>query len=112
MSRIICRIARSAPDGSFLSGRFDRHRSACLRCQADVIRQRTVSRDLGDLEGETMEAPGGLHTRVMATLPTQDAADPRRELVLRVVARYVAAIGVAVAALAAILGNRARRNRA
>ena len=112
MSRLLCRMADAAPDGSFLSRRFDRHRTRCLRCQADAVRQRTVSRDLGGLEDEMLEAPGGLHTRVMATLPTQDAANPRRQLVLRVVARYIAGIGVAVATLAAIVGNRARRNRA
>lgn len=109
MSRLMCRIANAVPDGGFLTRRFDGHRERCLHCQADAARLRGVSRDLGGLEGETLEAPGGLHTRVMATLPTQDAADPRRPLLMKVVARYVAGVGVAVATLAAILGRMARR---
>jgi len=92
-----------------LSRVFDRHREGCLVCQADAARLRGVSRDLGVLEDEVVRAPGGLHTQVMATLPPQDAADPRRALVMRVVARWVAAVGVAVAALAAIVGRQVRR---
>lgn len=109
MTRLMCWIANAVPDGSFLAKRFDSHRERCLRCQADAARLRGVSRDLGGLEGETLEAPGGLHTRVMATLPTQDSANPRRPLLVRLVARYAAAAGVALATLAAILGRRGRR---
>ena len=109
MSRIACRLANAVPDGGFLSRRFDRHRNTCLRCQADAVRLRGVRRDLGGLEEEVLPAPGGLHTRVMATLPYQDAADPRRPLVMKLVARYVAGVGFAVATLAAILGRRRHR---
>lgn len=45
----------------------------------------------------------------MATLPRQDSADPRRAIVVRLVARWVTAIGVAVAALVAILTAQTRK---
>ncbi len=109
MSRIICRMVEAVPDGSRLTGLFDRHRRHCLRCQADDARLRGVSRDLGGLEGEVLHAPGGLHTQVMATLPEQDASNPRRPLLGRIAARYAAGVGVAVATLAAILGRKSRR---
>ena len=108
MSRISCRIANAVPDGSRVMSWFDGHRERCLRCQADAVRIRGVSRDLGGLEAEVLPAPGGLHTQVMATLPPQDASNPRRPLLVRVVARWVTGIGVAVATLAAILGRRSR----
>lgn len=106
MTTIACRLANAVPDNGLLSKLFDRHRDACLRCQAEAARLRTVARDLGGLEGEVYRAPGGLHTEVMATLPKQDASDPRRPLVIRVAARYAAGLGVAVATLAAILGRK------
>lgn len=110
MTRVMCRLTSWLPDSTpGLSRVFDRHRETCLWCQADAARLRSVTRDLGELEGEMVRAPGGLHTQVMATLPRQDSADPRRPLVIRLVARWVTAIGVAVAALAAIIGRQARR---
>ena len=110
MSRIVCRLSTLLPDNTPLLGRlFDRHRETCLRCQVDAARMRGVSRDLGVLEEEVVRAPGGLHTRVMATLPPQDAADPRRPLMMRIVARWLTGIGVAVATLAAILGRKWRK---
>lgn len=112
MSRIVCRLSSWLPDNTpLLSHVFDRHRERCLRCQADAVRLRGVSRDLGILEDEVMHAPGGLHTQVMATLPRQDAANPRRPLLMRIVARYVAGIGVAMATLVAII-TRVWRRRA
>lgn len=110
MSWIVCRIANAIPEGSRLASLFDGHREHCLRCQADAARLRGVSRDLGGLEGELLSAPGGLHTQVMATLPAQDALNPRQQLVRRVAARWATGIGVVVAALAAILGRRSRRS--
>jgi hypothetical protein len=109
VSWISCRIANAVPDGSPLNRLFDGHRQQCLNCQADAVRSRGVARDLGGLEGEVLPAPGGLHTQVMATLPRQDASNPRRQLMIRVVARWATAIGVGVAALAAIVGYRFRR---
>jgi anti-sigma factor RsiW len=110
MSRIICRLSSWLPESTPLLSRvFDRHRETCLRCQADVARLRGVSRDLSVLEDEVVPAPGGLHTQVMATLPEQDAADPRRPLVVRLVARWVTGIGVAVATLVAIITRQARK---
>jgi len=106
LSRLICRIANALPVNSPLAGWFDRHRGGCLRCQADAARLRGVARDLGGLEGEMLSAPGGLHTSVMSTLPRQDAANPRRPLLLRVVARWATGVGVAVATLAAIIGRK------
>ena len=106
MSRITCTIAKAIPDGSRLVTLFDGHREQCLRCQADAATLRGVSRDLGGLEGEMLLAPGGLHTEVMATLPPQDASNPRRPLLVRVIARWITGIGVAVATLAAIVGRR------
>jgi hypothetical protein len=108
--RASCRLSDLMAEG-FLSRIFDGHRGRCLRCQADAARTRGVSRDLGGLEEETLQAPGGLHTQVMARLPVQDAANPRRDIVLRLVARYATAIAVAVATLAAILGRRMARGR-
>ncbi|MEE9581359.1 MAG: hypothetical protein V3W36_00310 [Acidimicrobiia bacterium] len=110
MSRIICRIANAVPHSSRLAFLFDRHRERCLKCQADAARLRGVSRDLSGLEGEMLTAPGGLHTQVMATLPTQDASNPRRPLLVRVVARWATGIGVAVATLAAIIGRRSKKS--
>lgn len=113
MSRIICRLSSWLPDNTpLMSGVFDRHRESCLRCQADSARLRGVSRDLGTLEADVVRAPGGLHTQVMATLPEQDAANPRRPLLVRIIARYVTAIGISVAMLAAILGRKGRRRDA
>ena len=110
MSRIICRLSSWLPDNTPLIWRlFDRHRDYCVRCHADALQLRGVSRELGTLEEEMVRAPGGLHTEVMATLPPQDAANPRRPLLGRIIARYVAGIGVAVATLAAILGTVRRR---
>lgn len=110
MSLIVCRLSSWLPDSTpLLSSVFDRHRERCLRCQADAARLRGVSRDLSVLEGELVHAPSGLHTSVMATLPRQDAADPRRPLVVRLVARWVTGISVAVATLVAILTSQARR---
>lgn len=106
MTSFMCRIANAVPDNSRLTRLFDRHREHCLRCQADAARLRGVSRELGGLEGEVLPAPGGLHTHVMATLPPQDASNPRRPLLARVIARWVTGIGVAVATLAAIIGRR------
>jgi len=106
VSSFTCRVANAVPDNSRLTTLFDRHREHCLRCQADAARLRGVSRELGGLEGEVLPAPGGLHTHVMATLPPQDASNPRRPLLARVIARWVTGIGVAVATLAAIVGRR------
>ncbi len=110
MSRIICKIANAVPSSWRLTSLFDGHRERCLRCQADAVRLRGVTRHLGGLEAETLAAPGGLHTEVMATLPVQDASNPRRPLLIRVVARWATGISVAVATLAAIIGRRSRRS--
>lgn len=111
MTRIVCRLSSWLPDSTpVLSRLFDRHRETCLRCQADSARLLGVSRDLGALDDEVVEAPGGFHARVMAALPTQDAADPRRPVMIRVAIRYVlVAIGIAVAALAAFVGRQVKR---
>lgn len=109
MSTVSCKIANAIPDGSRLARLFDGHREQCLRCQADTAKIRGVSRDLGGLEEEVIRAPGGLHTQVMAALPTQDASNPRRPLVVRVAARWATGVGVSVATLAAIIGKTKRR---
>lgn len=109
MSGIVCRIANVVPGWSRAARWLEGHRRSCLHCQADAAKLRGVARDLGGLEGEMLRAPGGLHTQVMATLPPQDASNPRRPLLIRVVARWVTGIGVAAATLAAILGRRARQ---
>lgn len=111
MSRVVCRLSSWLPDNTPLLSRvFDRHRETCLVCQADAARLRGVSRDLGSLDDEVVEAPGGFHARVMAALPTQDSANPRRPVLIRMAIRYVVvAIGIAVAALAAILSRQVKR---
>ena len=110
MRWLVCRLSSWLPNNTPLLARvFDRHRETCLRCQADAARLRGVSRDLGVLEDEVVPAPGGLHTEVMATLPRQDAANPRRPQIIRLVARWAAALGVAIATLAAVVGKKLRR---
>jgi hypothetical protein len=107
---LVCRLADAAPEDGWVSRRFDRHRSRCLRCQAEAARLRGVARDLGGLEEDVLPAPGGLHTRVMATLPAQDASDPRRPLFMRLLARYAVGVAVAVALLAVVLTRRVRHS--
>jgi hypothetical protein len=55
------------------------------------------------MRAEVVPAPPGLHRAVLRRLPTQDALRPRRRVVLRTLARQVAAAGVTAATGAALL---------
>ena len=109
MSALMCRVTRAVPDGLGPRWWIDRHRDACLRCQAAVARERGIGRELAVLSQEVLPAPATLVPRVMARIGVQDASDPRRPLVARLAARYAAAAGVAVATGVAVFGGALRR---
>jgi hypothetical protein len=104
-----CRVASWWPEGIWPLGLRDRHREHCLRCQAEQVRGRALERVLVSMSDETVAAPAFLHAATVARLGTQDAADPRRQLVARVAARYAAAAGVTAATAVALLSGLARR---
>jgi hypothetical protein len=81
---------------------FRGHRLGCLRCQAAAARGRSLSRELAMLVDDVIAAPSWLAPSVMARLGSQDAADPRRRLVVRAVGRYAAAAATAITAAAAV----------
>jgi hypothetical protein len=90
----------------------ERHRSSCDRCRRVERSTVGIARQLNDLGAETLPAPDGFATRVMAYIGEQDGSDPRAPLVKRAVARYSAAglIGLAtIVALVARLLSRRRR---
>jgi hypothetical protein len=98
-----CRIAAA------LRGRPGRrHRDRCLRCQASAARLRGFERSLQSLRTEVVPAPPGLHGSVMRSLPPQDDITIGRRVVLRSLARRVAAAGMAAATGAAVLTGLAR----
>lgn|GEM_PF-1732836 len=86
-----------------------RHRACCLHCQAAAARKRSLRRALSGLADEVLVAPPGLQLRVLSRLGDQDAADPRRPLVVRAAARYAAAAGLALATGLAFAAGLARR---
>ena len=94
-----CRIAAALPG---------RHRERCLRCQARAARLRGVERSLRSLRTEVAPAPPGLYGSVVRSLPSQDDPAARRRVVLRSLARRVAAAGMAAATGAAVLTGLAR----
>ncbi|MBN2114174.1 MAG: hypothetical protein JW785_08630 [Acidimicrobiia bacterium] len=86
-----------------------RHRACCLRCQAAAARERSLRRALPGLADEVLVAPPGLQSGVLCRLGEQDAADPRRPLVVRAAARYAAAAGLVLATGLAFAAGLARR---
>ena len=98
-----------------VEGRLNRivrgHRLGCLRCQAGAARGRLLTRELVLLGDDMVSAPPWLAASVMARLGPQDAADPRRQLVVRAVARYTAAAATAVTAVAVVAGLARWRSR-
>lgn len=103
----VCSAAALFPGRS--RGRLAAHREGCVRCRADDALRCSLESDLAALGAEVVPAPATLHAAVMARLGPQDAADPRRVLAARALARRVAAAGVGVALLAALLFGLAHR---
>jgi hypothetical protein len=86
------------------------HRGECLRCRGEAARDTALRADLAALADDLVPAPRGLRSQVLASLGEQDAADPRRDLVARMAARYAAAAGLGVATLLALAAGLARRH--
>ena len=86
------------------------HRGDCRRCREDAARAAALQAGLAGLAGDLVTAPAGLRPAVLASLGEQDAADPRRDLAARVVARYMTVAGLAVATLVALAAGLARRH--
>jgi hypothetical protein len=107
MRHPLCTASRLLPDARWPA--LSAHREQCLRCQAEAARRHSLARDLTALGAEVVPAPSTLHTAVMARLGPQDAANPRRTLITRAIARYVAAAGLAAGLLGALLAGLARR---
>ena len=106
--RPVCKVA-ALTESVALSSALGWHRDRCLRCQADTARRVGIARDLLSLRSEITPAPPGTAEAVTMCLGTQDAADPRGPVVLRIVARWVAAGGMAAATLATLAGVALRR---
>ena len=104
----VCKVA-ALTESVALSSVLAWHRDRCLRCQADTARRVGIARDLRSLRAEVASAPPGTAEAVMMRLGTQDAADPRGPLVLRIVTRWAAAGGMAAATLATLAGVALRR---
>ena len=88
-----------------------------LACMGDLflhgIGHVLVSQVLAALAVEIIPAPATLVPRVMSRIGVQDSADPRKQMLARVRARYATATGVAVATAAAVAtGLLRRRSRA
>lgn len=111
---LTCRLIAVLPGDVPLNRVLARHRDRCLRCQSVDARTSGVARELSTLSGETLRAPDGLATTVMTRLGSQDGADPRRVLVIRVAVRWSATALVLLAtaaAIAASIVSRMRRGR-
>ena len=106
---LMCRFVALLPDDTPFSGVVESHRESCLRCQADAARHRGVAREVHALGHETVRAPEAMQGRVMSRLGAQDAFDPRRPLVIRLVIRHAAAILAAIATVAAVLAGLLKR---
>jgi hypothetical protein len=86
------------------------HRGDCRRCREDAARDAALQAGLAELAGDLVASPDGLRSTVLASLGEQDAADPRRDVVARMAARYVTVAGLAVATLVALAAGLARRH--
>jgi anti-sigma factor RsiW len=103
----LCTVSRLLPDVHWAA--LSAHREQCLRCQAEAARWHRLVHDLAALGADVMPAPPTLQAGVLARLGPQDAANPRRALITRAIARYAAAAGFAAGLLVALLSGLARR---
>jgi hypothetical protein len=103
-----CRLTAAVPEGLPGSRAADRHRSVCLRCQADQARQRTLVRRLGTLADDVLAAPPTLHTAVMARLGPQGVPAGASRRLRRVVGGSVAAAIGAAAVVGEVVRKRTR----
>ena len=108
MSGPVCLLARLIPGDRPAVLAADR--GECLRCRGEAARDGALRADLAALADDLTAAPARLRPRVLASLGEQDAADPRRDLVARMAARYAAVGGLAVATLLALAAGLARRH--
>ena len=106
---LMCRFVALLPDDTPFGALVESHRETCLRCQADAARDRGVAREVHTLGTETVRAPSAMQGRVMSRLGAQDAFDPRRPLVIRLVVRHAAAVLAATATVAAVLAGLLKR---
>jgi pimeloyl-ACP methyl ester carboxylesterase len=111
MRSLHCVLSGRLPVEGPLSRMVRGHRLGCLHCQAVAARGRSLTRELVLLGDDMVSAPPWLAASVMARLSPQDAADPRRQLVVRAVARYTAAAATAVTAVAVVAGLARWRSR-
>jgi hypothetical protein len=111
MRPLQCGAAGWLPTEGRLSGVVRGHRLGCLRCQAAAARGRLLTRELALLADDIAAAPSWLASSVMARLGPQDASDPRRRVVVRVVARYSAAAATAAAVAVGVAGVARWRSR-
>jgi hypothetical protein len=77
----------------------DNHVSACLACQAELVRYGKLRRQLASLSGVVVEAPEPLVAAVAAAIASGEAA-PDSDSGLAHPARVAAAAGAVVAAAA------------
>lgn len=109
MSKLTCRLVSLVSEGGPTTSWVAAHRDRCLHCQADAVRGRGLSRELNTMSSETVAAPDEIQGRVMARLGVQDASNPRRPIVVRVIARYAAAALAGIATAAAVAAGLTRR---
>ena len=97
-------LARGESDGG---RRVRRHVASCLRCQAEIARERRLQRQLKSLRQE-QRTPRGLLERILATI--EDAAPPQtpRSAPART-AGVVAGAGALAGVIVVGLGTRAGR---
>lgn len=102
------RLAAAADGPDALEGDLGVHVSSCLRCQAELARQRRVRRELQRLDPNAVTRVDGLLEDIIATI--DDRGEPRLVDLRgrRAVFTVVAAAG---AAGAIVVANRARTRR-
>ena len=107
--KVACRLTATIPEdlpGARLSRR---HRSACLTCQAEEVRQRALLRELAALRNEQLIAPPMVHARVMARLGPQDEQARVSRFGRGFVGGSIAATAIGAAAVfGGLAGRRAR----
>ena len=68
-----CRLARLRMAGAGAGGE---HVGACLACQVELARRRSLQRELDALGSVTVTAPPGLLDEVLAGIDSRDAGSP------------------------------------
>jgi len=81
-----------------LGSRLAAHVEACLSCQAEAARYRSLRRRMGALAGETYPAPEKLVPAVVAAIAAPEQEETGRVSLTRRVAITVSAAGAFVAA--------------